>query len=59
MPLDVLYLYLDGCRRLEAGRRLEYISDTTTAVASMFSKKSNLKEIIGQLESIAEGEEDG
>ena len=59
LPLDVFNLYVTTALRLEAKARLEYISDTTASVASLFSSNRKMKEYAESLEKQYLGEKDG
>ena len=54
MPMDALRMYTSTATRLEAARRLEYISDTTAGAASLFSAESGT-EYRAALEKIYRG----
>lgn len=57
--MDVFKRYAHTAVRIEAGKRLEYISDTSAAIAGLLSKKSDTKEYAKDIEKIYLGEGDG
>lgn len=59
LPLDVFYMYSDMSNRLEAKRRLGYITDTSAAVAGILSAKSGVKDYAEDLKQTYLGEGDG
>lgn len=59
LPLDLFQLYCEGAVRLEARRRLGYISDTSTSVGALFSSGDKMKEYTKALEKQSLGEVDG
>lgn len=59
LPLDVFNLYLEAAGRIDAGRRLGYISDTSSAVASVLGAGKEAKSHIDALVNHSEGKPSG
>lgn len=59
LPLDVFNLYLEAASRMEAGERLGYISDTSSAVAMVLGDGKNTKEHLNALQDHSEGNTSG
>lgn len=59
LPLDVFELYLAATMRIDATRRMGYISDTSSAVAGVLGAGKETKEHIAQLKNQSEGKASG